>query len=353
MLIILEGPDGAGKSTVARGLEELLLRDDPSCLVEVRHSGIPRSHPLDEYLRTVTDYRPGRGRHLILDRFHWGESVYPLVRDRPTKLDPESFWTIENYLRRLGALVVTVTQYVDEYRRVYRRRGDDIAELQFVEAAYRTVCGRSCLPTVNFNWQSPVNGDLFRVVDEARELEVLYESLGRFVTYLGPATPGCLLLGDVRHGFPAAATDWNLRDPAFVPHRGTSGHYLIESLRGAKFLDVGLANACDVDEPVELWRALGEPEVVALGRNAERQLRRRGFPLRGVVPHPQYVRRFHNRDQFEYGMNIKFAATQGGDFSRWHDSSRLATGTRSTHGSSTSFVSAGPDGRRATAPSST
>ena len=139
MLIILEGPDGAGKTRLARDLEELIERALPDDTVEVRHAKKPTQHPLDEYERSLTWYRPGEGNHLILDRWHWGEYVYPAVTGRRTSYNTVQEWHVENYLRRLGAIVVQATQYADQYQRVYRERNElsDAAILPAVEHFYR------------------------------------------------------------------------------------------------------------------------------------------------------------------------------------------------------------------------
>lgn len=100
MLIILEGPDGAGKSTLAQELAAHLGRTT-SDKVEVWHRGAPTHHPLEEYLLPLLSYRPGTGHHLILDRWHWGEAVYPKILNRPTQLGDAAWWSIEAYLRRL------------------------------------------------------------------------------------------------------------------------------------------------------------------------------------------------------------------------------------------------------------
>ena len=199
MLIILEGPDGAGKSRLARDLEELIYRRHPNDAVEVRHSGPPKLHPLDEYERSINWYRPGEGTHLILDRWHWGEYVYPALFERPTVYDAVHHWHVENFLRRLGAVVVQVDQYADQYRRVYAERGELFEQsiLPAVTRGYRTMRKMTHLPVIDYNWMSPAWGDVGRVVDLAANEEQFFVSLNPFTTYVGPRLPRFLLLGDV------------------------------------------------------------------------------------------------------------------------------------------------------------
>ena len=58
---------------------------------------------------------------------------------------------------------------------------------------------------------------------------------------------------------------------------------------------MGLANAKDLGPTgiIELRHALGDPKVVALGKEAARVADSSGVPF-GSVPHPQYHRRFHH-----------------------------------------------------------
>lgn len=323
MLIILEGPDGAGKTTLAYQLVNK-ISEDFNADVEYIHAGPPTQHPLDEYLRALTRYRPGENRHIIIDRWHWGESVYPEIVNRPTKLDFAGCWSIDAYLKRLGALVVLVDQFDSEYITEYSRRGElqMLAQLADTKAAFAVTAALSELPFLMFNWKDPARNCRPELINVARDLEETYADLGKFTTYCGPRWPIYLLFGDVRHNFrdlkaraqANPAHDW---DPAFVPFLTTSGHYLLESLRGLPEKSViGWANACDVDDPVALWETLGKPQVAALGRNAQRTLDLVGVP-HGSAPHPQFARRFHSRLKNEYGSVIHRAVTKSEDLSKW------------------------------------
>ncbi len=315
MLVIIEGPDGSGKSTLARDLVKLIEQRDPRHLVELQHAGPPTRHPLNEYLRPLTSYRPGEERHIILDRWHVGERVYPQVRGRPTQLDDQSWWSIDRYLRRLGAVVVQCVPPPLENELTLKARGEceHLAELPAVEKLFADAYAACHLPPYTYAWR---DGDLEAIVENATFHEREVAGLKSFVTYLGAPRPTVLLLGDVRHNMSKSGPVDNPWDPAFLPFRATSGHYLIGALDDADLAwsGVGLANACDVDDPVALWHVLGQPPVVALGRRAERRLRGTPVPFR-TVSHPQYMRRFHHRQRAEYGALIKQAIELQGDSS--------------------------------------
>lgn len=355
MLVVAEGPDGAGKTTLLDQLERLLTDDEPSCRVVRLKAGPPKQHPLDEYLRPLVDYRPGGRTHFLLDRWHWGERVYPEVRGRSTQLDDASWHAIEGYMARLGAVVVYVTQYTDAYEDVYRSRGEDLgqlAELPLVGELYRQVQSKTLQLIQHFNWASPVNGDPRRIVRAARTREAGTADLVGFITYSGPRYPAFLLFGDVRHELRnvelRSPEAWRTLDPAFVPFPGTSGHFLRGALVDARATPLyGLANACDVDDPYRLWIALGKPRVVALGRNAQRRLRTVGVP-HGAVPHPQFVRRFHHSKRAEYGRLIGRALTTREDYAGWPASSTADTAATSTLRFSKTSADAVNVARRAT-----
>lgn len=328
MLIILEGPDGAGKTRLATDLRKLIERQNPGCFTFQFHRGVPTAHPIDEYMRPINRYRPGGNRHVVIDRWHWGESVYPHIFNRPTQLDTPARWAIEAYLLRLGAIVVMVDQYDAAFYETYAQRDElhMVGLLQPTKKLFQQVAMESLLPYVRHNWQSPVEGDLNRVIDAATAVDIGMKDLSQFSTYCGPRWPGFLMFGDVRHNFGSAR--WNTsadNDPAFVPMLSTSGHYLLQALSNLPLefqRRVGWANACDVDDPIALWQVLGKPLTIALGRNTQRKLKSVGIP-HGVAPHPQFVRRFRHSHQIEYGTIVQRAVEKSEDLSSWHESLKV------------------------------
>jgi hypothetical protein len=318
MLVILEGADGTGKSTLARALVAELERRHPGDKVELWHAGPPRRHPADEYLRPLTGYRPGRGHHLVLDRWHIGERVYPRVRDRATLLDDALFWTIDRYLERLGAFTVYCTAPDDRVIPVLRERGDDdhIGELSAVRRLFGQALFDSQVPWQQYAWFTDTSGGAASIIDQAAVLAACYAPLNKFITYVGPRRPRVLLFGDVRHNYdrhPELIPAGHEYDPAFVPVRGTSGSYLLDVLIHYDVVELGgfgIANACDVDDVRSLWDELGRPSVVALGRRAQRVVRRVGVP-HAEAPHPQYFRRFHHAHRAAYAKLLRDAVTTG------------------------------------------
>lgn len=316
-LTILEGADCAGKSTLAGRVVDELRRCYPGERVTYLHADVPTEHPLDEYVAPLLDYRPGTGRHVVCDRWHVGESVYPVVRDRSTRLTASVRWYVEAFLRSRGAVLVYCAASPNYLHDCGVARGDDrdeLARIARTQDAFQATIATSFLPRSiedvtddGLHDESDYHATVLRTVAFSTHEASRAEALNPFTTYVGSPRPRLLLVGD-RRGTPshdlAEFDDW----PAFAPRPGTSGDYLLTTLTsdelrvptyGLTAGDVGLVNANDVDDVRACWETLGRPEVVGLGVEARRTLRRLNVPHR-AVPHPQWSRRFahHKRDAY-------------------------------------------------------
>lgn len=302
MLIILEGPDGAGKSTLAKRLVKSIKHADPCSKIDVLHAKPPQRHPLDEYVRPLTSYRPNTGVHVICDRWHWGESIYPMILGRQTQYTSSVHRFTEWFLLSRGAVVIYLTAPDEILRKRLTTRGDDLITEDIIDqirTAY-TLFARSNtqLPTLT---RSANMDDAF--IDSlcfyAQTHEMRASRLNAFTTYVGSPGVKYLFLGDRR-----ANIDYP-NDPAFMPFLGRSGDFLIKNFHSvAQDYHYGFANACDVDDPWLLWRVLGKPKIIALGTNANIALNSVPGMSHGVVPHPQFIRRFHHHDGKQYGQLI-------------------------------------------------
>lgn len=320
MLIILEGVDGSGKSTLAQTIADQISTAYPADKVELWHAGppTPGASPIDLYARPLWHYQPGTGHHIIADRHHIGEWIYPGVLGRDTTADLPTWRYLDLFLQSKGAVLVHATPPVKDIVANVQKRGDDlikIRQLQGIHAAYIAMIQSSRLPKIRYAaLGNPfIPGETIRL---ARYMEAKVAPLAKFITYVGPAQPTFLLLGDVRHNLRGTAQDLIpelTRDygPAFGPYPGTSGHFLLQhlpfSVVGARSgyaeparQGIGLANACDVDNAAALWEALGRPVTVALGQNAARC----ATWAHVRVEHPQYIKRFKNGTGAAYGSRI-------------------------------------------------
>lgn len=305
MLIVLEGADGAGKTTLAR---EIVAQLPGS---RVLHAGpLPKSiHPLTMYEGALRSYRPGGDDHIICDRWHLGEAVYPQVLRRSTRWNDAVERHLRLFMRARGAYVVLLDPPTSELKTRLETRGDDLVSTDMLDAiafGFIRLAERGNVDDVVTQFVTPR-----RIINNALAAERAAKALRPFETYVGPPRPLTLLFGEKR-GVGGKFT--HQRMPSFMPYPGTSGHYLLSHMRDT--VTVGLANACDADDPRELWKALGEPQVVALGRCAHDELTHLGVQ-HGAVPHPQFVRRFHHRHGDEYAQLIYAVAQTQEDRLSW------------------------------------
>lgn len=337
MLIILEGPDCAGKSTLAQRLLTHLSVKDPRATVEVIHRGPPSGHPLDEYVRPLLSYVPDGSRHIICDRWHIGETIYPVVLGRPTKMTEAVFEYVKMFLRGKGALVVKLQPPVSVMAPWLEERGDDLLKEHQLVQAYAMFGNAARHVDLTLE-----RGDVETIVNRAYRAERQAYGLTRFTTFLGDPFPQTLLVGDVRACLGGRDCQHRgmhpMNGPAFMPYDPSSGLYLMESLLGSVPLrSTGLANACDVDDVNALWWTLGCPHVVSLGQKAHNTLDRKGVP-HAAVPHPQYVRRFHNRARTLYGQLIAgIVGTERKELAWRPTSSEPGTARRRTPASSSTY----------------
>jgi hypothetical protein len=300
VLILVEGPDRAGKSTlVAKLASHLRHPAGGSELVRVHHRGPPTAHPIVEYEQSLWTYRPGTGRHVICDRWHLGEVVYPRVLGRESLMDDPAWFHIELFLAARGALLVHVTGDPDQLAtRVAiagpKTSGIEPKHVEQITTGFWDAFERSTLSWYQLTGPS-TQDDVDAIVDLARRAERATSGLAGFVTYVGSPQPRALVVGDTR-GDPTSDA------PAFVPYRATSGHFLLRSLRD-EATSLGFVNACDVDDFKTVWDAVDRPPVVALGKNAARNVAREIAPV-AELPHPQYVRRFQHGLADAYGRAI-------------------------------------------------
>lgn len=308
MLCLLDGPDCVGKSTLAvritKDLEQLVGSE---LGVELVHKGPPILHPLDEYVVPLLDYRPFIGHHVVCDRWHWGEGVYPQVFKRSTEFDDAVRYYTELFLLSRGAYVIHVSGPEDRTTRCIEHRGDDLVNVESVQLMHSLFedCERMSLnPFVRVDGHTLYDDALryMNIIERAGSLGRSAAKLRDFTTYVGPPLPKLLLLGDVRGKSVPSCDD--LR-PAFMPYPSTSGHYLLTNLTRhlniTQLRHIGIANACDVDNAERLWETLGRPYTVTLGRHADRVA---GRWADHSASHPQFVRRFKNSQGAEYVRDI-------------------------------------------------
>lgn len=312
--IILEGTDGAGKTTLAEAVRQELVRRFPNDKVEYRHASQLTRDPLDEYALDIELYWPGQGKHIIADRWHWGETIYgPLYRDE-SALTTAGFRWVELFLAARGATTWHVSASLETIQKRLAVRGEDYLQSHHVEHVWRSfqdVADRALTAGDQTCWTdiTPTDELVERIVEQAIYQETQASGVDR-LEYVGRHLPHTLLVGDKQGGSEPGATA-----APFMPRGKSSGTFLLEALPDIWWHGVGIVNAYETDL-IALWRELLEPNVVALGAKASKRLSDLGID-HAAVPHPQKVRRFYHAKRDEYGTLIRDISMKGGSQLSW------------------------------------
>lgn len=140
MIIVLEGSDCSGKSTVAHNLAQVFCH--PQNEVTKMHFGQPDMEvdPVTTYVNPVESWLGKTHRQpndvLIIDRYHIGELVYgPILRDgnRMTTAEKE---TIDQFLLDINAVKFHVRPAVEIVIDRMEQRGEKLLTPRQVLTAY-------------------------------------------------------------------------------------------------------------------------------------------------------------------------------------------------------------------------
>lgn len=118
MIIILEGPDGSGKTTLANKLHQqtgyqLLHRTQPK-------NEEDKKRMMDEYIQVLK-----AGKNVIMDRSWYSEMVYgPVMRDASVITYPQMY-ELEKLATKYGAIVIHCTAPEATLWKRCLRRGED------------------------------------------------------------------------------------------------------------------------------------------------------------------------------------------------------------------------------------
>lgn len=295
-VIILEGPDGAGKTHLAA---RLMLRD-----YAYRHEGpTPAGVDTMRYYGQLLIDALAEDRNVVFDRFHLGAYVYGPIHRKRVELTPDELTVFDRLvLSRAVRLIVALPPWsviVQNWR--VRRKNEMIQTercLARVYAAFANLAEKRNYERWNYE-------DCYE--PEARPCDSIKELLLED-DVIGSPRPRYLFVGE------RPATAFEL---PFFSMRGSSG-YLNHAIWKAGYRedqiafinalpeDIGpdLDYANDVNEVTHRLSSL--KRVIALGRVAQSVCDRQGIECQHV-PHPQFWKRFKHHDQRGYVKLLKEA----------------------------------------------
>lgn len=334
-VIVLDGADNAGKTTLARKIMERV----PG--TKYLHQGLHKEIFLWHTAALVIMERLAEQHLVIMDRHFFSEFAYGEAYRGGSRY-PVSSRSLDRIFRKIGSVyVLCVPSDTEkhlarhkascEVRREYKK---DIAPVvcyyqQLVEGDPNKVGNtfldqhiqdRNFMKRIDtFRYDMDKHGaDLDRVVDNIIEKLLTVKSTNLYHDFtrhpgfkniagnLGPQTK-YLLVGEA---ISPQVKNRKIAWPFYWDEKMSAASYLNRALNDARVQDHTLAFTnvtakhnlgWDLWDIGSLKKTLENHEIniVALGKKAEKFLQTRGYNIHASLPHPQYVRRFsHNENDY-------------------------------------------------------
>ena len=147
MLIVLEGCDGSGKTTIANKLAQILGAEIIHCTTDTPNT--------EWFFRSIIEM--AQTKNIIADRFCYGQFVYQNPEDR--HLSEDALYDLELEMMNTGARVL----YVDCDEPILKKRLGDRGEVTMkpirdIRRAYEKVFSKSILLITNIYTARPELG---------------------------------------------------------------------------------------------------------------------------------------------------------------------------------------------------
>lgn len=303
-LVILEGPDGAGKTTLARRLCET---HDMAYV----HCGPPRTRvPYMEYYKILSEVNL---RATCLDRFHLGEFVYSPLRRNKRVENAHEYTIMELFLMKIKAMcfLVTAPAYVLHKRKREQPFNDIINEAAMFNAmARRSLLNFSVVDTIKLDEFSSLNimSHLIHNQHVVDDEIMMSDGIGN------PVNPSVMFIADRQNKPGEYVFNGNPMENLALNSR--CGRYFMEALEMCLRL-----NDCFIVNSVQLTgknldesflKKINPRVTIALGRDAAKAV---AFNVDDEIPHPQWWMRFRFYDIIDYTKLINRVVKRrlGGD----------------------------------------
>jgi len=288
-MIIIEGPDAAGKTTFVKWLRENME-------VGVQKSYYPKVNQLSYYLHSSTIYGG-----FFQERYYLSEIVYPRFKKNREAMEDWKQFLIEASLMQNGPVIIYLRPEKETILENLRIRGDDYISEEEVDDMlhwYDWAIERSHVPHFNYDYKKD---DVEAVVEKATDQHIMdFDEYDPFRYFLssGSAKPGGIMfIGEdpsdksVGEGF--------IR--AFISDKGSSA-FLHESIAKAGIYDKempyftnfgkGFDNDNDKLEVLNNEIDYLKPrKIICLDKIMHQKIGQGEY-----LEHPAYVKRFHSKD---------------------------------------------------------
>lgn len=281
MLVLLDGPDGAGKSTLAGQLQDAM----PGAAY-MHHGPYKGASGAELASALMVSMRPSfAGVDTVVDRCWLSEPVYAAVyRKQPSRLSPSHVRMLERAaLTQAGVIVMCLPPFEVCVRAFTSGRDEMMSDLEDLRRVYeRYALGpETDLPVVKYDFTTDSVDDLIAKIDA-----------------LDYPRPKAVLIGDR----PSLRT--HAQRVYHVPFVTFSGRgcsdWLADQLdtAGIRERDLDWYNAYDSENtPLDPGVLVEGAVVVAMGRSAEQWCVDHGISHR-FCPHPNSHKRFHHHKPY-------------------------------------------------------
>lgn len=181
MIIILEGPDGAGKTTLSEALRQRLQSDRMVHVVKHGpYKGVASEDLCRIYFRAMTPALTFND-HVIMDRSWLSEPIYGEVyRNGDNRIDMPRRRMLERAALSRGAVVIHCQPDFDVCAKAFSSRTEDeyldnLAQLKQVYDGYETLAQRTALPTIHYDYTLDSIDD---VLDKLKHLTIENKASG-------------------------------------------------------------------------------------------------------------------------------------------------------------------------------
>jgi hypothetical protein len=297
MIIIFEGPNGVGKTTIAKNVSDIY-----------NLNYIKESKPVGGYKYYIK--RSLEEKDCVFDRFHLGEFVYPsLMNDEREIMNDWQQHLIERILQIKNALLIYCDSTYENKKNIFLTRGEEYVSIDKIEdesLLFKECVERSILNRIHIDPLSNNYENLYNFIEKYNNnLDknfIKYESIGCFYNPI-------MLIGE-RYG---SGEDFNFGKNIYLKtfiDTKLSSRYLHQALKNfkQKFYITNLYkvenNEINLKLITEEINLIKPTKIILLGNKVEKLFKELNL-LYYKMPHPQYYNRFKNKNIDEYESLFK------------------------------------------------